>query len=332
MKMRTIVTCALLLCLLAGCSAGRKDNQAKLTRPVPRPPAYPERRMVAPKAELINRAISQIQESSRSNSGYIRAHAIEAAKYLPPELMTEIVLANVEHPASIVRFACFLTAGEMRIGQIRPYAIRSARNSSDKNVQAAAIFALHRMGDTRFSRTLEQLAVDADRRVRANTAMLLGLLGEPSATRVLNRQMRDVDPVVRLQAAEAMWRLRDESALEPLVIATVSRYPDDQMIAALALAAPRNPRVTEHVRGMLTTAYPEVNLVAARAMGMLGSDEGYGVAMEGMKSRDARQRQLAAMAFGAIGRMDAQDMLGKLLEDKDEDVRLAAAAALLQLR
>jgi len=73
-------------------------------------------------------------------------------------------------------------------------------------------------------------------------------------------------------------------------------------------------------------------LVAARAMGMLGSDEGYVIAQKGATSSDANQRVLAALAFGAIGRSDTQDMLRKLLADKDANVRIAAATAILQLK
>jgi HEAT repeat protein len=76
----------------------------------------------------------------------------------------------------------------------------------------------------------------------------------------------------------------------------------------------------------------EVRLVAARALGMLGSDEGYNLAMENLASREMRTRYLAAMAVGAIARADAQGPLGGLLKDADEDVRLAAASSILQLR
>ena len=67
-------------------------------------------------------------------------------------------------------------------------------------------------------------------------------------------------------------------------------------------------------------------------MGMLGSDEGYVVAMKALKSTDPRQRLLAALALGAIGRADAQDELAPLLKDADQTVRIGAATALLQLK
>ena len=87
-----------------------------------------------------------------------------------------------------------------------------------------------------------------------------------------------------------------------------------------------------HLVGALTSDYDEVSLIAARACGLLGSDEGMGVALQFIKSPDPRQRFLAALALGAIGRSDAQEALAGLLGDSEPDVRLAAATALLQLK
>lgn len=327
----------MLYCIIAGslciggCASKDKPTGAKLMHPAPLPPAYPKPQVEAPNPELRRQAIEQIKASAKSQDPLGRCHAVEASKNLPPDLMSPIVLTGLDDPSEIVRFASLVVVGEMRMAPAFPTAAKLI-NDHSTTVQVAATFALHRLGDTTYSHNFEKFASDPDRQVRANTAMLLGLLGEPSASKVLKFQLNDNDPVVRLQAAESLWRLHDNQALDTLVIATISRYPDDRMVAALALAAPHDPRVAEHIRGMLTSSYPEVCLVAARAMGMLGFDEGYGVATQGAKSSDARQRQLAAMAFGAIGRMDSQQMLGKLLRDNDEDVRIAASAAILQLR
>src|SRR6185437_2352065 len=113
---------------------------------------------------------------------------------------------------------------------------------------------------------------------------------------------------------------------------TLSQYHDDEMIGYLGLAWPRNTTVRQHVRAGLTGDCTEVTLVAARAMGMLGSDEGYVIAQTAAESTDSRQRVLAALALGAIGRSDAQDVLRKLLSDRDAGVRIAAATAILELK
>ena len=170
-----------------------------------------------------------------------------------------------------------------------------------------------------------------DSGVRGNTVLALGLLEEPSAAKILRILLRDNDPGVRMQAAEALWRMKDQQGLTSLVALSLSAYADEQMIGLMGLAQPRDQRVRQHVRAGLTADYPEVRLVAARAMGMLDSDEGYVIAIEGARSADARQRQLAALALGAIGRTDAQDSLQRLLKDEDQGVRLAAASAIMDL-
>jgi HEAT repeat protein len=141
----------------------------------------------------------------------------------------------------------------------------------------------------------------------------------------------DQSAVVRIQVAEALWRLGDEQGLTVLATGTVSNFADDQIVSVIALAEPRDKRVMEHIRGKLTSEWDEVALAAARAMGMLGSDEGYGVALKGARSGDPRQKVLAALALGAIGRSDAQTTLGTLIKDGDPNVRLAAATGVLQL-
>jgi HEAT repeat protein len=161
--------------------------------------------------------------------------------------------------------------------------------------------------------------------------MLLGMLGEKSAIAPLKRIIADKSPTVRLQLQEALWRLGERSAVEELIIFSMSKYPDEQVVALIALAQPRNPRVMEQIRGWLVDDFTEVTLASARALGMLGSDEGYTVATNALKSAEPRQRLMAAMALGEIGRIDAQSRLKPLLADPSAEVRLGAATAVLKL-
>ncbi|MGH7214565.1 MAG: HEAT repeat domain-containing protein, partial [Tepidisphaeraceae bacterium] len=235
-------------------------------------------------------------------------------------------------------FASAMSAGDLRLAEAKPRLLKMLDDASP-HVRIGVRYALHKLGDTRFTRDLEKTAVDADPRVRANTVLALGRLGEPTALRILRQMSHDKDAVVRIQVAAARWRLGDEDALRSLVAFTLSGYADDQIIALLGLAGPRDRRSIQHIRQALVSEYPEVALVAARAMGMLPpnlregrySDEGYGVAMKYIHSDDARQRSLAALALGEIGRPDAQPVLAELLRDPDADTRVAAATAILEL-
>ena len=316
----------LLATLLTGC-AGRAN---RLDRPPPPPPSYPPAQNVPLDPALQGAAKQEIMVALDARDPLIRAHAIEAVKDGIGASGADAIIRHLSDDSAVVRFAAALAAGELRLRQAHD-ALLVMSDDADPSVAVGAKFALHRIGDTRQSHDLELTSRDPSPRTRGDTAMVLGLLGEPTAVNVLFPMLSDSSPPVRLQAAEALWRLGNEQGLNHLVAASVSGYADDRMIALLALAGPKDRRVLGHLQGALTSEYDEVSLVAARGCGMLGSDAGYGVALKCVGSSDPRQRLLAAMAFGGIGRSDSQPQLATLLKDAAQDVRLAAAIAILQL-
>ncbi len=330
-----------LMCFPLGCSPGgqEQDPRARGMRPPMKPPAYPKSHPESLDPQLREEAKTQIFQAVRSGQLEERVHGLEAIRQANLTDGSAEILDGLRDPEPVVRFAAALAAGEMRIREAAPILLDIAYDKSP-SVRSAVRFALHRLGDTRMSHDLERLAQDPLPIARANTAMLLGLLGERSAVKILRPMRMDREVAVREQASEALWRLGDSQGLEDLVALSVSAHPDDQMIGLLGLAEPSDQQVRQNVRGSLViedrngeqSGYPEAALVAARAMGMLGSDEGYGVAMRGAASKDPRQRQLAAFAFGAIGRSDAQGLLRSLLHDENADVRIAAATAIFQLQ
>jgi HEAT repeat protein len=282
--------------------------------------------------QLRQSATKEIQAALQSTDRIIRAHAIEAAGRTLEDGAKEPILAAFADQESLVRFSAAMAAGQMRLTAAHD-ALLGLLSDPDANVQVASVFALHRLGDTRYSHGLEMLSTHASPGVRANVALALGRLEEPSAVNVLKPMLRDKEMQVELQAAEALWRLGHRDGLELLVAATYSNVPDDQIMALTALASPKNPQAAVQIRPSLLADLPEVALTAAHGLGQLGSDEGYGVALLYAKSKEARQRSMAALTFGAIGRSDAQDVLAGLLKDSTSpEVRLSAAMAILELR
>jgi HEAT repeat protein len=316
-----------LFCIFAGCHS----QPQKLTKEPPPPPAYPARRNVPIDNEARESAKREIVAALQSNDAITRANGVEAAQDGLGQEASPRIVAALGDPEPLVRFAAAMAAGTLRLADAKPKLLELA-DDKDPSVRVGVRYALHRLGDTHLSHDFEKLAGDPDPRVRGNAALALGLLGEPTALRVLNGMTKDRSPLVKFQVAEARWRLHDIEGAKDLIAGTVSGYPDDQMFCVLALAGPRDARVMQHIKGKLTSDYPEISLIAARAAGMLGSDAGYGVAMAGAKSADPRQRVMAAMAFGDIGRTDAQPILAKLLKDDQQSVRLAAATAILELK
>ena len=307
----------------AGCGNPPATTSADNTRPAAAGST------VAP--GLTERAKSTLAELLTNNDETIRAHAIEAAKEAMGAGGRQVYINAIKDRSSLVRFAGVMAIGDVRLVEAQPLLV-PLLTDADPSVQVAAIYALHRTGETKFSVGLEKSLGSPDKWTRANTCMALGRLGEKSAVRILRPALKDREVEVRLQAAEALWRLGDEEGLAFLVAASISGNPGHQMVGILALAGPKDPRISEHVRAGLTSSYQEVVLVTARALGMLGSDEAYDKALAATTSTDARQRSLAALALGAIGKPQVAETLVVMLKDIDPDVRVAASLAILQLR
>ena len=295
------------------------------------PVAYVPQKTEPLDSELNNEARNELSTDLQSQDPEIRSHAIEAVSIAGGANHDAQIIEALKDRAPMVRYTAALAVGNLRLSAAHE-ALLAIADDPDERVRVAVRYALHRIGDTHLSHQLEKMSQDTDPAVRGTTAMVLGLLGEPSALKILHPMRYDHNEAVRQQAAEAMWRLHDEEGLTDLVALSMSKRSDDEMMGLLGLAAPRDTRVRQHVRVGLRADWLEVSLVAARAMGMLGSDEGFGIALQGAKDADYRKRFLAAWAFGDIGRLDGQDSLRKLLHDTEPNVRIAAAASILELK
>jgi HEAT repeat protein len=328
------VSRVLLLSLVgAGVGCGGKGDSPKGREMPPGklPPGYPAAKDVPIDGRLRAAADRELVAGLHAEQADVRAHAIEATRDATGDAHAKDLIAALSDPDPLVRYAACLAVGDLRLKDGREK-LTVLTEDKDSGVRVVARYALHRLGYFKYSHDLEELAKSPEDAVRGTTALVLGMIGDTSALNVLRPMRHDYNPAVRQQAAVSMWRLGSQQGLADLIGLTVSPYQDDKKVVLLGLAAPHNRQVIQHIRINLTEDAPEVCLVAARAMGMLGCDEGYGIAQKGVKSQDPRQRVLAALALGAIGRSDAQDMLRKLLSDSNADVRVAAAEAILQLK
>ena len=329
-----LTTLGLTAALVAGgCSPMTVDRETQLARAlVPEPaPEPPPAKDVPLDTELVERARAIVREAAASDHALLRANAVETLQHLPREEAKAAIGSALDDPDPHVRFAAAMAAGRLRLTDFHDE-LRVLADGPSPNGRVAAIFALHRIGDTSLSHRLEDYAFDADPLVRANTAVALGLLEEPSAKVLLEpMMMEDIDPNVRLNAAEALWRQRSVTGYEAVLAASISQYADDRVLGTLALAAPHDLRALPALEGKLTDDYAEVTLAAARGLGELGSDRGYAVAVAHLDDEDPRRRSMAALALGSIGRTDAQTHLRPLLNDSEPSVRLAAANAILRI-
>lgn len=297
-----------------------------------RPPEVPARKTLALDLALRQKARDALASFSTSAFPVLRANAIEAAsRSLSPEDARPFVIRGLSDENPGVRFAACIATGDLKYADAKSVLEKLAWEE-DPNVRLASRYALHKLGDHTLSQQMLLGLTDDRVQVRANTVLLLGMLGEKSAIPPLKRLIKDPASSVRLQTLEALWKLGDKSVVDEIIALSLSRFPDEQIVALLAIGQSRDSTLGKHVYGLLVEDYPEVELAAARALGMLRSDEGLGVAVRYAESKEPRQRALAALAMGDIGRLDMQPTLDKLLQDPEPSVQLAAATAILKLK
>jgi HEAT repeat protein len=280
-------------------------------------------------------------------SAVVRAQAIEALGTVAPEQGVPYFLEALRDPSSVVRFAACMALGANRCEDAAEL-LRLRLEDADGSVQAAAVYALHRLGDQGHTSILgDKLLRDPDVRVRRNAALILGELGEAGSIRLLKHAARDRDEGVMLQASEAMALLGDTKARQQLAIQAHDGAGHRQALALIAMGRIRDPRFLPAIEYRLKEGpYPETRLAAARALGQYGRKDGLKLALRELdfepsgkglpedppENQIMRIRSMAALALGAIGDPAALPALKRRLEAQDDPrVQLAAARAILEI-
>ena len=148
---------------------GRIVPQSKL------PPAYPTARNVPIDQSLRRAAVKELNADMVSPDAEIRAHALEAIEKEGKDAAADAVSAGLIDADPLVRYAACLTAGQLQLQRDHDTLLQLAEDK-DSGVRVVARYALHRLGDYRYSHDLELLSRDTEARVRGTTAMVLGML------------------------------------------------------------------------------------------------------------------------------------------------------------
>jgi len=305
-------------------------------------------------------ATSTMRQAADDPDWVTRAVAIEALSQTMGAKAGPVFKEALRDKVPAVRFAAAMAIGDVRYTPAKPLLVDMAKKKDDsphaepdKRVFCAVIYALHRMGDTRFTHELASLLFDQERDVRANAAMVMGKLGEPSARVPLKTRLEDeLDPSVQLQFVEALAMLGDTQQAFTLESYTKNEFLEDRLDAISAMARLRPPRAVLVLRKMLDSRQPPpVRIAAAGALGRLGhaDDRMYRLCVRALeKPKEMLRRQkgapdeipgvevrslqrLAAIALGWMNRQDAADVLHPLLRNSNGGVRVAAAMSLVRL-
>lgn len=300
--------------------------------------------------ELRERAISLLVAETESRNPEVRANAVEGLAATPSRLKPLLPALLADENLG-VRTVAAMAVGKQRltaaVASVRPLVYDPA-----PMVRAAAVFALRRCGDTSPEANptpIGELLWDSSPLVRAHGAYLLGELRDRSALPMLEEALRRQMPralpaevrVMELQFAEARVKLGDDEALHPIRAALYPSRPDDLEATALAaqIIGEVNDRRSIDQLVYLTARLdetkrpmpPEVRLAAAAALARLGLPRGEFLANEFVNDSQPALRAQAALVLGRVGKTESLGTLERMLEDREARVRVAAAAAILQI-
>ncbi len=251
---------------------------------------------------------------------------------------------NDESPA--VRFAAAMALGQ-REDRTAVATIQKLLASSEASDQIAAAGALHMLGNTSASGKLaEYLFARSDESARRHAAFVFGRLGQPGANKILARVVNAKDPGLRSNALESMAMLGSKEAKATLVANIYNGLGPEETFALTVLGRLRDAQYRKIFVDKLQSAqHLETKLAAARALGQVGSADGFDLALSSLGfaankdekndpavNQTFRVRQLAASTLGAIGDRRAIAPLEEMMNDADDPrLQIAAAKALIDI-
>ena len=231
-----------------------------------------------------------------------------------------------------------------------------ALRSSDENIRAAAVAALQVMGEEAVGYLIEALG-DPHYSVRIAAAEALGEIGDPDAVEALIRTLGDAREDVRITTASALGCIGDRRAILPLIHLFRDRYHGVRIAVADAVVEFGRAALGD-LEEALNDPLPAVRVTAARTIGLIGATESVPLLITRLGDTAPEVRWSVARALAGFGAMAidplslvlrtgskemrlaaidalwenpderAEDVLRYALEDKDEEVRTKAAAAL----
>ncbi len=288
----------------------------------------------------LNQAQQVVLGALADSDPRLRANAIEVIATTGQVRLMSQTHSLFQDPVFPVRFHAAVATGDLQYALAKDQ-VTAMLDDQDENVKLAAAYALMRLGQPEYFRTLCEGITSDDQTVRANAALLLGKSGRQEALRFLywTLQQRDSADKVLFQAAQSIATLHDERIYPKLWTRLISAYHDDRVIGIEAMGALGTAQAKNALVTMLDDPVVEVRLAAAAQLGKLAEPIGEAEVLDALEKdladeTDPRSRErvrvLAALAIGEIATAPLIRHLPKLLADPSTRVRLAAAKAVFQ--
>jgi HEAT repeat protein len=255
--------------------------------------------------------------------------AIEALGKITDPSVLKLLCDSLKSPEPAICIAAVEGLGKVGGSEAVTSLIGCLQNNHPQ-VRAESARALGILGAVEATPLISKLLEDKEWEVRKEAAGALGKLKNPEAFEPLTKVLNDMDADVREAAASALSKMRDRRAVGPLVMALKDEVGGVRRIAAAGLAKidpdwvslPETRVAAEKLKVAIQDADPAVRFFVAQLLinlGEMSPDALLGFNPEEQLTPANKRPRIASNLFIA------------LLEDRDRDIRQAAAEALGQL-
>ncbi|HTL59038.1 MAG TPA: HEAT repeat domain-containing protein [Candidatus Limnocylindrales bacterium] len=272
-------------------------------------------------------AIPVLQLTAETGPVFAAVRAVEALGKIGDPSVVKFLRTSLRSAEPAVAIAAADGLGKVG-GQEAVEGLKSCLTSSMTQLRAAAVQALGRLGAAEATGMICKMLLDKEWEVRREAASALGKLNNPEGLEPLTKALEDIDSDVRDAAALALGKMGDRRGVGPLVLALKDEVSSVRRIAAASLSRidpdwvslPETRSAAEQLKIAIQDAEPAVRFFVAQLLvnlGELSPDAIAGLAPEDhLASPAIKRRRMATNLFIAM------------LEDRDRDVRQAAAEAL----
>ena len=275
-------------------------------------------------------AIPALQLTAETGSVSAAVRAVEALGLIHDPKVVKFLSQALNSPEAPVCIASAEALGKIG-GREAVEALTARLTSHLPQVRAAAVQALGSLGAAESTGKICQMLEDKEWEVRREAASALGKLNNPESVDPLAKALEDNDSDVRDAAAMALGRIGSRRSVGPLVLALKDEVTSVRRIAAASLSRidpdwaslPETRSVAEQLKLAIQDSEPAVRFFVAQLLidlGELPPDALTGLSPEDhLASPAIKRKRMATSLFAAM------------IEDRDRDIRQAAAEALGRL-
>jgi len=217
-------------------------------------------------------------------------------------------------------------------------ALIKALGDENRNVRATAIVALGYLRDKASVKPLtDYYKTEKDVGLKISVLNVLGVIGDISAADVLIEALSEKNPRIKTIAASSLGRLRVRKASEKLVECLKDADRNVRLYSARALGEIGNKDkkvIKALVKYLESEKDLEVKVAIADALGKLGSEEGFEIALKAAKDRNVNIKRAGLRALTSIGKSndDVKSVVIEAWKSSDSRIKRDAEMAASYLK